>query len=99
MADFNCTIKMDRFSTNVSVGSTIKLVAEIVETNKPVRSVIFCVDKFNMRNALRRENETKFKLDFPIPPGTSGGNYSVSIWAVSEDGERSTPLKYEVLLK
>jgi len=99
MTDFNCTIKMLNFSKNVSVGTSIKLVAEVVETNKPIRNVIFCVDKFNMRNALKKSDDTHFSLDFPIPPGTAGGNYAVSIWAVSEDGERSEPLKFEVILK
>lgn len=99
MADFICTIKMVNPPKSVSIGTSIKLVAEVVETNKPVRNVIFCVDKFNMRNAFKKTDETHFSLDFPIPAGTPGGSYSLSLWAVSEDGERSTPLKFEALLQ
>ena len=99
MADFTCTIKIEKFPPVVSVGTSIRITAEAVDANKPVRSVIFCVDKYNMRNALKKGEDGKFRLDFPIPTGTAGGLYDVSFWAVSEEGERSTPLKLKVTLK
>lgn len=99
MSDFECKIKLDKVPREVRVGTSIKVLAEIEESNKPVRNIIFCVDKYNMRNALKKGDDNIFRLDFPIPTGTERGLYDVSFWAVSEEGEKSVPIKLKITLQ
>lgn len=99
MADFSCTLQFNNFPTEVRPGAMIKATAEVSDNTAPVRSVIFSVDAYGIRQSFKKESDTTFVLNFLIPFDAPRGNYKVSIWAVSEDGYKSAIQNYQVAVK
>lgn len=99
MADFSCTLAFSNFPQEVSPGSTIKVTAKVSDNTAPVRSVIFSVDAYGIRQSFKKEDDTTFALNFPVPYDAPRGNYKVSIWAVSEDGYKSAVQFLQVAVK
>jgi hypothetical protein len=99
MADFSCTLKIIDFPSEVKPGAMIKASAEISGNTAPVRSVIFSVDAYGIRQNFKKESENTFALSFLIPFDAPRGNYKVSIWAVSEEGIKSAMQIYQVAVK
>jgi hypothetical protein len=99
MADFSCTLKINNFPAEVMTGATIKASAEVSEFTAPVRSVIFSVDAYGIRQSFKKESDTTFTLNYPIPFDAPHGNYKVSVWAVSDGGAKSAVQIYQVAVK
>lgn len=99
MADFTCTLKIPNFPTEVRPGSMIKTNATVEESSAPVRSVIFSVDAYGVRQSFKKLEDGTFSLNFMVPFDAPRGNYKVAVWAVSEDGEKSAVTNYQVALK
>jgi hypothetical protein len=99
MSDFTCTLKINNFPTDVRPGSVIKVSAEVSENSAPVRSVIFSVDAYGIRQSFKKQEDGTFLLNFMVPFDAPRGNYKVSVWAVSEDGNKSAISNYQVAIK
>jgi hypothetical protein len=99
MADFSCTLKINNFPAEVRPGAMIKATAEVSDFTAPVRSVIFSVDAYGIRQSFKKESDTMFVLSFLVPFDAPRGNYKVSVWAVSEDGYKSTVQTMQVAVK
>jgi hypothetical protein len=99
MADFSCALKFQNFPTEVSPGSMIKAAAEVADNTAPVRSVIFSVDAYGIRQSFKKESDNRFVLNFMVPFDAPRGNYKVSVWAVSEDGDKSAVQTLQVAVK
>ncbi len=99
MADFSCTLTFQNFPTEVSPGSMIKTAAEVSDNTAPVRSVIFSVDAYGIRQSFKKESDNRFALNFMVPYDAPRGNYKVSVWAVSEDGDKSTVQMLQIAVK
>jgi hypothetical protein len=99
MADFTCTLKIPNFPTEARPGSMIKTNAVIEASSAPVRSVIFSVDAYGVRQSFKKLEDGTFALNFMVPFDAPRGNYKVGVWAVSEDGEKSAVTNYQVALK
>jgi hypothetical protein len=99
MADFSCTLKINNFPTEVRPGAMIKATAEVADNTAPVRSVIFAVDAYGIRQSFKKESDTTFVLNYLIPYDAPRGNYKVSVWAVSDEGYKSAIQTYQVAAK
>ena len=99
MADFSCTLTFQNFPTETSPGSMIKAAAEVSENTAPVRSVIFSVDAYGIRQSFKKESDSRFVLNFMVPFDAPRGTYKVSVWAVSEDGDKSAVQVLQVAVK
>ena len=99
MSDFTCTLNIKNFPTDVRPGAVIKTIAEVLENNAPVRSVIFAVDAYGIRQSFKKQDDGTFLLNFMVPFDAPRGNYKVSVWAVSEDGSKSAVSAYQVSIK
>ena len=99
MADFSCTLKINDFPADVKPGAMIKATAVVSDFNAPVRSVIFSVDAYGIRQSFKKESDSTFVLNFLIPFDAPRGNYKVSVWAVSEEGYKSAVQNYQVAVK
>ena len=99
MSDFTCTLKINNFPEDVKPGSVVKASADVSDFNAPVRSVIFSVDAYGIRQTFKKESDTHFALNFPVPFDAPRGNYKISVWAVSEEGVKCTPQVLQVAVK
>ncbi len=99
MSDFTCTLKIPNFPAEVRPGSMIKVNAQVEASSAPVRSVIFAVDAYGIRQAFKKLEDGSFALNFMVPFEAPRGNYKVAVWAVSEEGEKSAVSSYQVAIK
>jgi hypothetical protein len=99
MADFTCKINVTGFTAEVRPGSTVRAKAVVSENNLPVRSVIFSESNYGIRQSFKKESDDTFILNYMVPYDAPGGNYTISVWAVSEEGDRSEAIKFKVVIK
>lgn len=99
MADFICALKIPNFPSEVRPGSMLKVNAVVEESSAPVRSIIFSVDAYGIRQSFKKLEDGTFSLSFMVPFDAPRGNYKVGVWAISEEGEKSAVTSYPVSVK
>ena len=57
------------------------------------------MDAYGIRQSFKKMEDGTFALNFMVPFDAPRGNYKVSVWAVSEEGEKSALSYYQVAVK
>jgi len=88
MANFNYNLKILNMIREGSPGSNVNLKVSVEEASAPVSKVYLSVNMYGVFEVLKKEGNNLFSLNFYIPYDAPPGNYNVSLWAVSDSGEK-----------
>jgi len=88
MANFNYNLKIPDIPREGYPGSNVNFKVIVDDASAPVSKVYLSVGMYGVFEVLKKENDTTFSLNYYIPYDAPRGNYDVSLWAVSESGEK-----------
>jgi hypothetical protein len=88
MSNFNYNLKIIDMPSEGSPGSRLNFKVIIDDATKPVGRVYLSVSMYGVFEVLKKESDNVFSFNYYIPYDAPRVSYDVSLWAVSESGER-----------
>ena len=99
MPAFACTFDTSALPAEIRRGSTVSVPITATASGAPISSVMISADGYGITQHLQKQSQDSFLLVITIPFFVPPGSYRYSIWAVSEEGERSTKQSLQVIIK
>ncbi len=98
MSEFTCELDAN-LPAEVRAGAKAEATVTVRRTSEPIESVVLSLDAYNVRQPLKRVDESTFQMTLRLPPFTPRGTYQLSLWAISTSGHKSSPTAFQVRVR